>query len=159
LAFQLTVSGGKERWPYRLVPASTEDETWLGELRRSVYQELFRATFGGWDEARHIRHSKECWNSAHIAIIWIDAMRVGMVQTFEEADWVEIGEIQIQPSHQNLGIGSQILTDVIERSHLLGKSVRLSTGLKNERAHKWYRRLGFRSTGQSDTHYHFSNDP
>jgi ribosomal protein S18 acetylase RimI-like enzyme len=153
------VSSGNERWRYRLVPASTRDETWLAELRRSVYQELFHTTFGGWDEERHIRHSKECWDGAHISLIWIDATPAGMVQIFEEADAVEIGEIQIQPSHQNLGIGSQILTDVLRRSHQQGKSVKLSTGLKNERAHKLYQRLGFRSVGQSETHYHFSTDP
>jgi ribosomal protein S18 acetylase RimI-like enzyme len=144
---------------YRLVPALKADETWLGELRRSVYQELFQATFGGWDEARHIRHSKACWESGHIFIIWIDTVPVGMVQIIEETDFVDIGEIQIQPSHQNFGIGSRILIDATERAHYLGKSVRLSTGLKNERAHKLYRRLGFRCTGQSDTHYHFSHDP
>lgn len=57
---------------YRLVPALEADRVWLGELRHSVYQELFKVTFGGWDEARHIRHSKECWEGAHISIIWLD---------------------------------------------------------------------------------------
>ena len=35
---------------YRLIPAAPQDEAWLEALRRSVYQELFQATWGGWDE-------------------------------------------------------------------------------------------------------------
>ena len=35
----------------QLVPASIEDRAWLERLRRYVYQDLFKATFGKWDEA------------------------------------------------------------------------------------------------------------
>lgn len=44
---------------YQLVLAVREDEAWLEQLRRAVYQELFLATWGGWDEARHLRHCAE----------------------------------------------------------------------------------------------------
>ena len=91
---------------YQLVPASIEDEAWLEHLRRDVYQELFMATFGSWDEARHARQFRECLNRGEISIIEIDGARVGMIQLFDQPDAVEVGEIQIQPSHQNQGIGS-----------------------------------------------------
>jgi ribosomal protein S18 acetylase RimI-like enzyme len=152
-------STGAESALYRLVPASSEDEAWLGELRRGVYQELFHATFGGWDEARHSRHVRDCWSRGHISIIWVDATPIGMIQIFEQTDCVDIGEIQIQPSHQNLGIGGRLLNEVIKRAHGQGKRVTLSVGVKNERAYRLYQRLGFRNIRRTDTHHQLTCDP
>ena len=104
-----------------VVPASIEDEVWLERLRRDVYQELFMATFGGWDEARHRRHCVECWERGAIYAIEVDGVRVGMIQLFDQPDAVEVGEIQIQPSHQNQGIGSRVLQDTIARVHERGR--------------------------------------
>jgi len=92
----------------RLIPASSADKAWLEQLRRDVYQELFRATFGGWDEVRHARQFAECWERGQISIIEVDGNRVGMIQLFEDADAVEVGEIQIDPRHQNKGTGGRV---------------------------------------------------
>ncbi len=145
--------------PYRLRPATADDRAWLEGLRRSVYQELFVATFGGWDEARHARHCAECWALGGISLVELDGERVGMIQLLEQPDGIEIGEIQLRPSHQNRGIGSQLLRDAIARAHEQRRSVLLSLGLKNERAHRLYRQLGFRDISQSDTHYHMAHSP
>jgi ribosomal protein S18 acetylase RimI-like enzyme len=137
---------------YQLVPASVEDEAWLERLRRDVYQELFIATFGSWDEARHARQFSECLNRGGISIIEVNGARVGMIQLFDEPDAVEIGEIQIQPRHQNQGIGSRVLQDTIIRVHAQRKKVSLSIALKNQRAYQLYHRLGFQKVAQNDTH-------
>ena len=101
----------------QLVPASIEDRAWLERLRRYVYQDLFKATFGKWDEARHARQFEACWERGGIWIINVNDMRVGMIQLFEQPDAVEVCEIQIQPSHQSQGIGSRILKNTIARAH------------------------------------------
>jgi GNAT superfamily N-acetyltransferase len=64
---------------------------------------------------------------------------------------VEIGEIQIQPSHQNQGIGSRVLTDTMAHVHEQGKKVVLSVALKNERAYRLYRRPGFQKIAQNNS--------
>jgi hypothetical protein len=38
-----------------LLDAGPADEAWLESLRRSVYAQVFEATWGGWDEERHER--------------------------------------------------------------------------------------------------------
>jgi ribosomal protein S18 acetylase RimI-like enzyme len=136
----------------KLEPASETDKVWLERLRRDVYQELFTATFGGWDEERHIRHFTECWNSGQISIIKVDGAAVGMIQVFEEPDAFEVGEVQILPQRQNEGIGSRILKQIMELARTNRKAVKLSTGLKNDRAFRLYERLGFRQTGQTESH-------
>lgn len=139
---------------YQLVAAVPEDQAWLEELRRAVYQELFFATWGGWDEARHLRHCAECWQRGGIFCIEVDGVRVGMIQLFDQPDAIEVGEIQIQPSYQGRGIGTRLLSDTVDRAHARRKKVSLSTGLKNHRAFQLYQRLGFRHVAQTDTHNH-----
>ena len=70
----------------------------LERLRRDVYQELYMATFGSWDEGRHVRQFGECLIRGGISIIEVYRVRVGMIQLFDQPDAVE-GEIQIQPSY------------------------------------------------------------
>ena len=144
---------------YRLIAALREDEAWLENLRRSVYQDLFYATWGGWDEARHVRHFSECIARGHIFIIEVDGSRVGMIQIFDEANALEIGETQVQPSQQNRGVGTAVIEDLIVRAHQGRKSVRLRVGLKNEKAYKLYQRLGFRQVERTETHHHMACDP
>jgi ribosomal protein S18 acetylase RimI-like enzyme len=144
---------------YRLTPTTPDDQPWLEQLRRSVYQDLFLATWGGWDEARHLRHFGDCWDRGDIYIIEVEGVRVGMIQLFERDDAVEVGEIQIEPSYQGRGIGTHILRHTIARAHAGRRKVTLSTGLKNHRAFELYRRLGFRRVAQTETHDHLEYEP
>lgn len=139
---------------YRLIDASPADEDWLDGLRRRAYADLFGATWGGWDEARHMRQFSECVTQGHISIIEVDGERVGMVQLLEKSDAVEVAEIQIDPSHQGGGIGTSVLLDVISDARARGRDVRLSVGLKNQKAITLYERLGFVAVRQSETHCH-----
>jgi ribosomal protein S18 acetylase RimI-like enzyme len=143
---------------YRLVPATEEDQPWLKALRRSVYQELFIATWGGWDEARHLRHCAECWKRGNIFLVEVDDRRVGMIQWFERSEAIEIGEIQIEPSHRNRGLGTCLLKDTIARAHAQHKKVSLSTGQRN-RAVKLYERIGFQHVSRNDTHIRMESTP
>ena len=144
---------------YRLLRVAENDQRWLDQLRRSVYRELFVATFGSWDEARHLRDTSECWDRGSISIIEVDGQRVGMIQILDQTGFVEIGELQIQPSHQNRGIGSRILSDVVDQAHKRGKTVKLSVALKNERANEFYQRCGFQYVAQTETHHQLQCTP
>lgn len=73
---------------YALRSACDSDEAWLEGLRRVVYQDLFKATGGEWDEARHTRHFEESWQRGEISVIEIDGAPVGMIQTFEGSEAV-----------------------------------------------------------------------
>ncbi|NIP92247.1 MAG: GNAT family N-acetyltransferase [Akkermansiaceae bacterium] len=139
---------------YRLIDASPEDEAWLDGLRRRAYEDLFEATWGGWDEARHSRQFSESMRRGHISIIEIGGRRVGMIQLLAHTDAVEVAEIQIDPSHQDRGVGTRVLLDVISDASARGRDVRLSVALTNRKAIKLYERLGFSSVEQSETHCH-----
>lgn len=130
--------------------ATDADKVWLDSLRREAYRDLFDATWGGWDEARHQRHFSEFWEAGSISIVSVDGQPVGVVQLFDSKDVLEIGEIQVLPKRQNRGIGTRILSDVIMCAKKEGKCASLHLGLKNESAFRLYKRLGFEETARSD---------
>src|SRR5688500_11712630 len=82
-----------------------------------------------------------------------------MIQLFENSDSVEVGEIQIEPNHQNQKIGSRVLRDTIARAHEQRKKVVLSVALKNDRAYRLYQSLGFQNLGQNETHNLMACEP
>ena len=137
---------------YLLRPASDTDKQWLNSLRRDAYRDLFVATWGRWDEARHLRHFAKSWQAGHISVILVDAAPVGMIQLLESDHEIEIAEIQILPDRQNRGLGSQVLKDLMALASEQSKRVSLYLGLKNRRAFRFYQRLGFKEVGRSDTH-------
>ena len=59
---------------------------------------------------------------------------------------------------QRLGVASAVLNDLIRSARSCRVPVRLSTGLKNERARSLYERLGFRVTATTETHFHLKLD-
>ena len=78
---------------YSLRPSSKSDKTWLDQLRRKAYRDLFDATWGGWDEDRHIQHFTNSWEAGSISIIVVNQVAVGMIQLLEADNEVEIAEI------------------------------------------------------------------
>ena len=143
---------------YSLRPATDVDRAWLDELRRTAYEPLFHATWGGWDESRHQRHFAASWQQGRIQLIEVDGQPVGMIQLRELDDCVKVREIQILPGYQNQGLGTQLLVDVVDRARQQGRDVILSTGLMNSGALRLYERLGFEETERSDTKVHLRVD-
>lgn len=144
---------------YRLLRVTDRDQRWLDQLRRSAYRELFVEAFGGWDEARHLRDSNECWEHGFISIIEVDGERVGMLQIFDRDGLVAIGDLQIDPSHQERGIGGRVLSDVVEQAHKRGKTVTASVDIANERAYWFLLHHGFRQVSQTETHQQLQCEP
>jgi GNAT superfamily N-acetyltransferase len=114
----------------QLVPASIEDKTWLERLRRAFTKSCLKLLLAAGGEARHARQFRECWERGGISIIKVDGERVGMIQLFDQPDAVEVGEIQIEPRHQNEGIGSRVLQETVARAHKQRKRVLLFCGFQ-----------------------------
>jgi len=139
---------------YTLRNSEEKDQAWLEVLRREVYRELFNLTWGGWDEERHQRHFSSFLKYGNIQIIEVSGSPVGVLQISESENELTIDEVQISPDYQGQGLGSKVLTDVINRAKELSKKITLATGLKNQGAFKLYRRLGFQETKRTETHIH-----
>ena len=68
-----------------------------------------------------------------------------------ENNTFEIGNICIKPEHQNKGIGTAILKEIIFENK--GKNIKLQVFKINKRAIKLYEKIGFERTNENKTHY------
>lgn len=117
-------------------------------------REIFDATWGGWDEERHRRHTDACWDAGDIEIILCGRQQVGMIQVHRHVDALEISEVQVARTAQGQGIGTVLIREVVARAADAGLAVRLSVGLQNQRAIALYQRLGFVEVERSESHVH-----
>jgi GNAT superfamily N-acetyltransferase len=75
--------------------------------------------------------------------IQANGIDIGMLKVEEKADYIYLGDIQLDPGYQNKGIGTKLIETVIESAAIVGKPIRLRV-LNGNPAVKLYLRLGFR---------------
>lgn len=72
----------------------------------------------------------------------------------EQENEIPLASIRLLPKFQNRGIGTKIILDLIEKSN---KPVKLKV-LKVNPARKLYERLGFKVSGETETHFGWKKD-
>lgn len=92
-------------------------------------------------------------------IVDISRVSAGSLWVANLADEVRLVDIALLPEHQNHGIGSQILRDVLDQAKKQAKPVVLTAGLTNKRAIRLYERLGFRVVSTTDMDLLMQYDP
>lgn len=125
---------------YTLRPIVDDDEDFLWNLKVATLRGYIEEYFG-WDEptARGFLH--RTMQNAHLVLI--DGRPAGIIKVYEENGWLFLGEIGLMPEHQNKGLGTQIIRDVLDLADKLGMNVELQV-FANNPACRLYERLGFR---------------
>jgi GNAT superfamily N-acetyltransferase len=132
-------------------PATVEDTEFARRVHHAAYRDVVERQFGPWDEAVQNWFFDSDWRDAQHEIVLVDGTPCGYVSIEERAADIHVRELVVAPAFQGRGIGTTILQDLIERARVRGVPIRLGTHRVN-RANHLYRRLGFRETGQTDTH-------
>ena len=85
----------------------------------------------------------------------VDGLAVGLLRVSERESAVFIDQVEIVPDYQGRGIGTALINDLLAR----GRPVDLGVLKVNVDARRLYERLGFRVTGDTETHYHMRAEP
>ncbi len=120
---------------------------------RALYYEAMRPTIErlfGWDQARQDTTFERQWRLDEVLILVEEGRDIGWMQAAEADGAVFLKQLYVDTAHQSLGIGTQILSGLIDRAHARNLPVTLGV-VKGNPALKLYERLGFRLTGE-DTH-------
>ncbi len=133
--------------------AQQSDYEWLYSLNLEVYQHLITLEFGYWDEEEELALFQEAWESQKIMLITIEEERAGMFILSEQDDHLWLSEIQIAPQFQNCGLGSQVIQQLLAKSHQKNRPLRLRVLHANYRAYRLYQRLGFRRISTAKHHH------
>lgn len=87
----------------------------------------------------------------NIQVIQLNGIDVGRLRVVRSSDEIYIGGIQILPAFQNKGIGSAVFADLILEANQSKIPVMLEVSKVNEKAKKFYVKLGFVKVDEKDT--------
>lgn len=135
-----------------LRPATPEDEPWARELNAAAYRPVIEQQFGFWDHPEQQRQFSDKWAQGQYQIICLEGAAVGVLWVAFETEQVFINEILIVPERQGLGIGTQLVRDVLREADARDLPVRLRALIRN-RARALYERLGFTVDAVTATHF------
>lgn len=132
-------------------PATAEDREFMRQVHHRAYHDVVVKQFGDWnEEAQDKFFESDASNSPH-EIILSNGEPCGYFSMEETEEAIELHELVILPEFQGKGIGSKILKEVLEKAKTKNIPARLQV-LKENKAADLYLRLGFKETGETDTH-------
>lgn len=136
---------------YAIRPAQKDELDGLYAIHREAMQAYVTRTWGSWDEAFQRDYFRNHWPDVRLAID-VEGTLGGFVDLDESPERILVENIELLPAHQNRGIGTALLVSVQQRAAGRNLPVTLQV-LKVNPARRLYERLGFRLTGETETHY------
>lgn len=108
------------------------------------------------DETESLTRVRKCFGCAEI--LEVDGKPIGLLKLDRgEADW-ELIQIQLLPEFQRLGLGGQLVAEVVAQARQAGARVRLGV-LKSNPARALYERHGFVIDRQTEHGFEMSLEP
>lgn len=122
-------------------------------IYREVQREYMEQAFGPWDEERERTRFEEGFPAQRAQVILHGYDIAGAIDCQRRRDRWTINNIEIAPEFQNQGIGTWLVTRLLQQARGEGVPVTLQVLKVNEAACRLYARLGFTVTGETDTHW------
>jgi N-acetylglutamate synthase-like GNAT family acetyltransferase len=141
----------------KLVPANEKYNEFSYQVKKSAEGEYITSMFG-WDEDVQRSYHIKAWQQQKPDIITYDGEPIGTVATIESEDCIEVGQFFILPYYQNKGIGTHLLTGILNRADQMGKNVTLKF-LKNNPVKSLYVRNGFLVVDNNEILYYMERKP
>jgi ribosomal protein S18 acetylase RimI-like enzyme len=138
---------------FTLRPAHPDDFDFAWALYRGLMRELSRE-LGLWHERAQRAMIRSAVNGGEASIILAGAQPVGWLQVQDADDVIYIHQLYIGAEHQGRGIGTAILSEILERARQRSKPVHLWVMRNNARARQLYERLGFRTVDEDRVKFH-----
>lgn len=142
---------------YYLRAVTTIDFDFLYRLKVVCLKEYVTAIWG-WDEAFQKRHFAAHFDPAAGHIVVAFGRDVGQVSVENHAEFDYLSGIYLLPAYQRLGLGSELIRDVLAKAGLNSKPVHLQVLVGNP-ALDLYRRLGFKVVDKTATHLIMHHGP
>jgi len=131
--------------------ATIGDSEFAYQTKKATLGEYVEEVWG-WDEDEQREIHGKRFASQDVHVIQVSDVDIGILTVVRQPDCVRVNQIFILPEHQGEGIGAACMKHVIKDAAGLNLPVRLQVLKVNNRAITFYKRLGFESTGESDTH-------
>jgi GNAT superfamily N-acetyltransferase len=127
--------------PVALRPARLADSEFCYQLHKVAMGEYVTAVWG-WDEQVQRSFHDRAFNPGQWQIITNGGVDAGMLNVEYRPGEIYLARIEIHPSYQGHGIGTRLITALIDEARQKGQALALDVIAVNRRAHALYLRLG-----------------
>ena len=91
-------------------------------------------------------------------VVFLDSRSIGMMDIARGSEEIRVLDVIIRPENRNAGIGTALMSDLLDESDRSAKPVRLYVEKFNP-VITLYRRLGFQTIEDTGVHYHMERRP
>ncbi|RFS80972.1 GNAT family N-acetyltransferase [Actinomadura spongiicola] len=130
-----------------LRPATPADSEFCFQLHKAAMGDYVAAIWG-WDEQAQRDYHARGFDPDHWQIITADEADIGMLNVEYHDTEVYLARIEIHPDHQGRGIGTRLITTLVEEAAQRGQDLILDVLAVNHRAQALYQRLGLREVAR-----------
>jgi ribosomal protein S18 acetylase RimI-like enzyme len=124
-----------------LRPATAADSEFCYQLHKAAMGEYITAIWG-WDEPTQRHHHARAFKPGQWQIITADDEDIGLLNVEHRRGEIYLGRIEIDPRCQSHGIGTRLISALIEEAAQEGQDLVLDVLALNHRAQALYQRLG-----------------
>ena len=136
-----TLRAGLAKSAITLRPATAADAEFCYQLHKAAMGEYITAIWG-WDEQVQRAFHERAFNPHRWQIITAAQAGIGMLDVCYRPGEIFLSRIEIHPGHQGHGIGTRIISALLEEAGRTGQDLVLEVLTVNRRAQALYRRLG-----------------
>ena len=147
----------RSRADVRLRPAAAADFAFVHAARVAGLREHV-ARLWGWDDAAQEARFRARFDPAGYQIIVVDGQDIGALSVLWSEQEVLLVDIELLPAWHGRGLGTAIVRASIAEAHAAGLPLFLQV-LRGNPARRLYERLGFRETGETESHIRMRIDP
>ena len=127
--------------PVTLRAATPTDSEFCFQLHKAAMGDYITAIWG-WDEQRQRDFHARSFNPGRWQIITAAGTDIGMIDVEYRPAEIYLSRIEIHPSHQGDGIGTRLISALIDEARQNDQDLVLDVLTVNHRAHALYQRLG-----------------
>jgi ribosomal protein S18 acetylase RimI-like enzyme len=135
-----------------LRPVTADDEEFLftvyagsreQELNQVVWEEGQREQFVRWQFSMQRQEYQTRYPDARYEVILVDGEPAGRIWVGTDSEQIRLLDIAIVPEHQNRGVGTFLLRQLMDEATQEAKPLRHMVFVLNDNASRFYERIGF----------------
>jgi ribosomal protein S18 acetylase RimI-like enzyme len=136
----------------RLREATPEDGDFIYQLVEKTMRGYVEKLWGSFSEDYNRKHVAEAISSHSYSVVALGGADIGALAVERYDTHIQLTQLYILPSHQNRGIGTYLVRQLIEEAKHSDKPLRLRV-LSVNPARRLYQREGFRVTSETPERY------
>lgn len=137
--------------------AEIEDSEFVFNAKQAALGQYVAEIYGWDEEAQRALHARR-FRPSDTQIVVRHGEDVGVLTLHREPDCIYLRQLFILPQHQQQGIGSFLVGRIVAESDDTGQPVALQVLKNNPRARTFYKRFGFTTVGETETHHQMRRD-